>query len=210
MIYLVRHGETSFNRDRLGLGRADPPLTDLGRRQAAAVAERLAREPVTQVLASPLARALETARAIADQHALAPDVRAGLTELDAGEADGVPLSELSLRHGEFLQRWMGSAPADVPMPGGESVRDVARRLAGVIEELRQAADESVVVVSHNFVLKTLVCELLQIDLHRFRAIAVDLASVSTLAMTRRGPSIVSLNDCCHLDRLNLDPAERSL
>jgi broad specificity phosphatase PhoE len=210
MIYLVRHGETSFNRDGLGLGRADPPLTDLGRRQAAAVALRLAREPVTRVLSSPLARATETARAIAGEHHFALEIRAELTELDAGEADGVPLSELRSRHGNFLDRWMGSTPADVPMPGGESVRDVANRLAGFVEELRQSGEESIAVVSHNFVLKTLVCELLGIDLHRFRGISVDLASVSTIAVTRRGVSIVALNDCCHLYHLNLDPVERSV
>ena len=210
MIYLVRHGETSFNRDGLGLGRADPPLTDLGRRQAAAVAERLSRESVTRILSSPLARATETARAIAGTRGLALDLRAELTELDAGEADGVPLAELRVRHGEFLERWMGPMPADVPMPGGESLRDVVLRLTSVIDELRESGEESIVVVSHNFVLKALVCELLQIDLHRFRAIAVDLASVSTIATTRRGPSIVSLNDTCHLHHLNLDPAERSV
>lgn len=210
MLYLVRHGETSFNRDRLGLGRADPPLTQLGRLQAAAVGERLAPEPLTRILTSPLARAIETATAIAGERNLQVEIRPELTELDAGEADGVPLSELRTRHPEFLAAWMGETSADVPMPGGESLRDVAQRLSGLLEELREPAEGAAVIVSHNFVLKALVCELLGIELHRFRSIAVDLASLSTITITRRGVSIVALNDCCHLHHLNVEPAERSV
>lgn len=210
MLYLVRHGETSFNRDGLGLGHADPPLTDLGRMQAAALGARLAPVPLSRILSSPLTRSVETARAIAGERGVEVETRSELIELDAGEADGLPLASLRERHPGFLEAWMGDAPADVPMPGGESLRDLAARLAPLVAELKSPSEGHVAVVSHNFVVKTLVCELLGIDLHRFRAIATDLAGLSTISVTVRGASIVALNDCCHLHDLNVGQASRSV
>lgn len=210
ILYLVRHGETAHNRDGLGLGHADPPLTELGRAQAAALGARLAEVPVSRILSSPLTRAMETARAIAGERGIPLETRTELIELDAGQADGVPLAELRHSHPEFLHAWMGDAPADVPMPGGESLRDLARRLEPLTAELRHGGDGHVVAVSHNFVIKTLVCELLGVDLHRFRAIATDLAGLSTISITHRGASVAALNDCCHLQHLNLELGSRSV
>ncbi len=210
IVHLIRHGQTSFNRDGLGLGRMDPPLTDLGRLQAAALARRLGGVPLTRILSSPLQRARETATTVAGERAVAVETHAELTEMDAGETDGLPLAELRERFPDFLREWLADDPTNVRMPGGESLREVAARLAPLVEELRQPSDEVVAVVAHNFVLKVMICELLGVEIARFRGLSVDLASLSTLAVTRRGVTIVSLNDCCHRHDLSVELQQRSL
>ena len=91
---LARHGETASNRDGLGLGLQDVPLTEKGRKQAEALAEALADAKVAAVYSSPLRRAVDTARAIASRHRLEVVVDEGLTEMDVGELDGLSFDEM--------------------------------------------------------------------------------------------------------------------
>jgi len=209
IVHLVRHGETAHNRDSIGFGRENVLLTDLGRRQAQAVADELSAAPLTRVLSSPLARAFEMAELIAAPHGIEVDVRDELIELDVGETEGIPLSVLRETHAAFLAEWMGPNGPAVRMPGGESLEDLAARIRPLIGELRGGTGE-VVIASHNFVIRVFICEALGIPLGQFRSFAVDLASISTMTLGDRRVSIATLNDCCHLERLNLDPAQRSL
>ena len=202
---LVRHGETAHNRDGLGLGREDAPLTDVGLRQTAAAVERLAPEPVDRILTSPLTRAAALARGLAERTGAPLEVREELTEMDVGETEGLPFAEMRVRFPEFLQAWRAPDPADVPMPGGESLSQVAARLGPLVDELHAFPDDSrVVVVSHNFVLRLLICRLLGLEVGVFRAFSVGLASVSTLSLRGGQASLRSLNDRWHHSR---DPNE---
>ena len=199
-LHLVRHGQTASNRDGIGLGRADVPLTERGRRQARAAVERLAREPLARVLASPLARAAAIASPLAARAGVPLETRAELIELDVGETEGLPLAEIAARFPAFADAWRGPDAVRTPMPGGESLADLAARLEPLAAELLALPDGGgdVAVVSHNFVLRVLVCRLLGVDPDAFRSLAVDLASVSTLS-TRRGRVVAErLNDRCHL------------
>ena len=202
-LHLVRHGETAHNRDGLGLGRADAPLTEHGRRQAGAAVERLAREPLARVLTSPLARAEAIARPLAERAGAPLEVRAELIELDVGETEGLPLGEIAGRFPAFVAAWRGPDAVAAAMPGGESLAQLAARLEPLAAELSALLNDGgdVAVVSHNFVLRLLVCRLLGLEPAAFRAFAVDLASLSTLSL-RRGRAVVErLNDRCHLGAL---------
>ncbi|MGI8926155.1 MAG: histidine phosphatase family protein [Tepidiformaceae bacterium] len=210
IIYLVRHGETAYNRDGLGLGRADVPLTELGQRQALAVAARLAEVPLDRVFSSPLERALSVARAIAGERGVPLDVRAELTEMDVGETEGLTFPEMRERHAPFLAEWRGPGGAAAVMPGGESLSAVDVRLQPFYSALRGTAADAVAVVSHNFVLRLLLCHLLGLELGAFRSFLLGLASVSMLSLERGEATLRLLNDSCHLDGLNLPPAARSL
>ena len=209
IVYLARHGETAHNRDGLGLGRADVPLTERGRCQAEAVAAELATRPITRVLSSPLTRALEMAKLIATVHSLEVEIRPELAELDVGDTEGVPILELRAKYADFLAEWLGPNVAAVRMPGGESLEDLAVRLRPLLAELR-GGDSRAAIVSHNFVIKVFICEALGIPLAQFRGLTIDLASLSTLTLGDRRVSVGSLNDRCHLQALNLDPPQRSV
>lgn len=196
-LYLVRHGETAYNRDGLGLGRADVPLTEAGQRQAAALGRRFANVELTRVLSSPLGRALAVASAIADGR-VTVEGRQELIELDVGETEGLPFPEMRERYPDFLREWAGPDPENVCMPGGESLGHVAERLEPLLEEVRGWDVPAVALVAHNFVNRIAICRLLGLEVNAFRAVGTDVASVTTLGIERGRVAVISLNDTCHL------------
>lgn len=201
ILHLIRHGETRYNRDGLGLGRADAPLTDSGRAQAAALGARMANEPIGRILSSPLGRCLETARAVAGGRELRIEVRHELIELDVGETEGMTFAAMRQGFPAFLARWAGPDSTNVPMPGGESIADLDARLAPLIADLREHPEEVVAVVSHNFVTKVLLCRLLGLEPELFRSLGIDLASVTSVSLRDGRTFVRKLNDRCHLEVL---------
>jgi len=177
-----------------------------------ALSRFLASEPLTHVFSSPLQRARATAEAVALPHGLAVNVRESLIELDVGETEGMTFDAVRQRWPEFGNAWLGPDVADAVMPGGESLRDLSRRLSGFVSEVKELPAESdVAVVAHNFVIKVLICELLGAGIESFRAFDVGLASKSAVTITNSGRALVGmLNDTCHLDGLNLEVEKRSV
>lgn len=148
-LYAVRHGRTAGNGVRY-VGQGDEPLDDIGRAQAQELADRLAGEPIAVVYASPLSRALDTARPFADRLGAEIRVRPGLMEIDYGAYQDVLKAERKLK----LKRNHRTEP----MPGGESLRDVHDRVAGVLAEVVAdlRAGLGVAVVAHYWSLRMLV------------------------------------------------------
>lgn len=203
MIHLVRHGETAYNRDGLGLGRADVPLTGLGMAQATAVAARLADLPIRRILTSPLQRAATIADMVADAHGIPAERLEALTELDVGITEGLPYAEMRARWPDFLRTWAGPDGWQATMPGGESLADIATRLVPLVEELRAGYEGDILVVSHNFTLRTLMCLLLGIEVSRFRSFEIGLGSLTTLTVRNGRVGVRCVNDVCHFETLNL-------
>jgi len=138
-LYLVRHGETDWNAARRIQGRTDIPLNDTGRAQARQAAELLARRRWDAVYSSPLERAHETARIIAERLGLddVTDVEA-FVERDYGEAEGMGFDELEARY-----------PEGVRAPGQETREQVAARVVPALLALaEQHPGERLVIVSH--------------------------------------------------------------
>jgi broad specificity phosphatase PhoE len=145
MLILVRHGEAVANAAGVLLGRSDSPLSDRGHSQVSALGPLFGR--VSRVVTSPLARARDTAHAIAAGLPVEVDER--WVEVDYGEYEGRTLSEIS------VTEWSGwRRNPDSPWPGGESLVDVAKRVRDSCEELfaeegaGARAEGDVVVVSH--------------------------------------------------------------
>lgn len=206
-LHLVRHGETAFNRDGRGLGQADVPLTELGERQARAVGAAFAAVPVVRILSSPLVRARTVADAVTAVSGVPVEVREALTEMDVGETEGLDFADMRNRFPDFIHQWSGPHAVETRLPGGESLRDVAVRLGPIVAEIQSIETGEVVLVSHNFVLKALLCALLGVPLENFRAFQMDLASITALTLRNGRVAVRRLNDICHLDALNLaDPA----
>jgi probable phosphoglycerate mutase len=200
-LYLIRHGETDDNIGRMALGRRDVPLNERGRAQALAVAGALrAHDGVAAVYASPLRRAVDTATPLAQALGLdiQPDDR--LIEMDIGEMDGLTLVEARERYPDFMRRWLSDEVAGAEMPGGESLAQVQERAWPAIESFRDAHESAAaVVVTHNFVLLTVLCRALHLPLSRFRKLRHDLAALSVLELTAERQAVLTLNDRCHLE-----------
>jgi uncharacterized phosphatase len=144
---LVRHGQTDWNLQKRIQGSSDIPLNDTGREQARATGALLAGRAWDAAYASPLGRAMETARVIAAATGLGePGPIAGVTERAYGEAEGLTSEEI-------LSRF----PEGVEIPGQESRAEVVSRALPALERLAQAnPGRSLIVVSHGGVISSLV------------------------------------------------------
>ena len=200
LLILVRHGETESNRERLALGREDVPLNERGRRQAAALTASLAGVPATAIYASPLRRAVETARPLAEALGLEVQVDEDLIEMAVGDLEGLSPQEMLERYGDFLREWFSTQAGSLRMPGGESLQDVQDRVWATIERLRERhPEETVVVVTHNFTIHAILCWVLGLPLASFRRLRHDLAAKAVLELRNDRAVVISLNDTCHLE-----------
>ncbi len=211
-IYLIRHAETVHNREGLVQGRADNPLSALGLQQAEALASAFAGLTLHGVYASPLRRAQQTAEPLALAHGVAVTVVPDLTEMDIGAMEGLSGPQLRERHPEFLRAWTSETAGSVAMPGGESLEQVQRRAGAALDQIAAATGTgSVAVVSHNFVVLTLLCRALSLPLKDFRRLRHHVAGISMIEVTASRGVVVQVNDTCHLRGAGLlgeDPWQR--
>lgn len=198
-IVLVRHGETEWNREEIFRGRADVPLNDRGRSQAAAAASALKTTRLAAAFAGPLSRALETGKAIAAPHGLECVVDAAFNDLDFGAWQGLPREEVKQRFPEAYELWKTS-PHKVRFPGGETLGDVTgRAMAGIARLAAIHAEQTVLVATHRVVCKVILCAALGLDNSRFWQIQQDTCCINRLRLGRDGIYIVeTMNDTCHL------------
>ena len=150
-LILVRHGETDWNRDGRFQGHADPPLNERGRRQAHALAEQFAREPIEAVYASDLVRAHETATIIAERLGLDVVVDPELRERDVGEWSGLTLAEIEERFPNQLDQWRSGH-----ITVGESRESLTdRALTAALRIAAAHPDGEVLLVAHGGTLRML-------------------------------------------------------
>lgn len=195
-LIVVRHGEAEGNDDHRLIGQSEVPLTEHGRRQSEALAQRLQAEPITRIVSSDLSRSLDTIGPLADALGLPPETDPRLREIDNGEWTGLLPSEIRARWPELWEAYV--AGEDVPRPGGERWRDVARRVtAGVTPLLEDAG--TVVVATHGG--PALILALwasghsVEGNIFRSRLGALHNASITVIDA---GPRLVSFNDIGHL------------
>ena len=197
LLYLVRHGETTFNAEGRIQGQADAPLSELGRRQSQAVAEVLAALPVEAVYSSPLSRALLTARRIAETHGLIVQTDPRLMELNAGAFQGRLRSELANIYPAELAQWLGG-DEDFVIPGGESRRQLTIRGCEVLRGIAAAGHREAVVVTHGGLLSVALRSLLGLR-DPLPPFSLRNGSITRVAIDERGQfSLVALNEVEHL------------
>lgn len=177
-VWLVRHGETAWSRDRLHTSITDVPLTDRGVEAGSALRERLGGRAFSLVASSPRRRALHTA-------ALAgfPDVivDADLAEWAYGSYEGISTAEIR----ETVPGW---SVWTHPSPGGESAAQVSERIDRVIRRAR-TADGDVLLFGHAHSLRVLAARWLGLEPTAGRLFRLDTGSVSVLGYERETPVI---------------------
>ena len=198
LLYLVRHGETDWNREDRWQGHHDRPLSVVGRAQAAAAARRLLRERLTQIHASDLKRASETAQIIAGACALEVRAVRALREVDVGNWAGLTRSEAKARFPEgYARRRAGGTGWE----GGESYEEMGRRVGAYVKELLDAAPGSarIALVCHSGVIRMLVVQALGLAVYdRSRIGGNDHGALSVLRARGGKWSLRLYNDACHL------------
>ena len=200
-IILVRHGETMANKAQLVLGTSDVPLTELGRDQAKAAAQKISlMEPSPTILfSSPYQRAKETAGYISNVIGLNPIFIDGLKEMNSGEMEGIKASEMDDKYPEYMKNWRRDHSTARP-PGGETLEEVHSRAWKSILNIFNEYDESlVVVVAHLFPIQGILCNVLGIKSNNFEKLVIDLGSLSYIEIQSNSYRLLRMNDICPID-----------
>lgn len=188
-IFLVRHGETEWSRDRKHTSRTDLPLTPVGCQHAQKLARRLAGESFSLVLTSPLLRARETARlaGLLDRAEVTDDLR----EWDYGEYEGLTTAEIRAAGQPEWDVWHGCSP------GGEGPDDVGVRADRVLERTA-AVDGDVALFAHGHVLRVLGARWIGLPAVGGSHLALGTATLCVLGHERETSVLERWNDDGHL------------
>jgi phosphoserine phosphatase len=193
-VFLVRHGETDWTRERRLMGQRDLGLNADGLNQALAAAMALKGVEITEVISSPLLRAMQTAEVLAGlcDMDVARDPR--LIEMALGRWEGMPYDAALVDPG--YQAFFDD-PEGTPVPGGERVTDVRDRAAAAIQQTLadNPSRSNLIVVSHASVIRVLLAHYLGLGLANFHRLRVGPGSLSVLrfADDRELPRILALN-----------------
>jgi len=158
---------------------------------------RLKESTIDAIYSSSLIRALETSKAIARFHQLPVQVEYNLRELEVGELEGITLDQLGTDFTDFLIQWRQNGGI-TKLPGGESLIDLQNRVWQIIQNIIEKYQGSVVIVSHYFVILTIICTALNIPLTCLRRLRIQAASISILDFSDSHPCLYRFGDTCHL------------
>jgi len=197
-LLLVRHGETELNSSERYWGRTDVTLSAAGLRQAERLRDRLATEKLNAVYSSDLRRASLTADTIASRHKLEVITCPELREIDFGQLEGLTFDQIGRLYPEVTRLWMERSP-ELKYPGGESIYQLNNRVSDFMRRLeKHANEETILIVAHSGVLRTLACQLLGIEPQHRWQIRLDLASLTVIETYPQGAILTLLNDVSHL------------
>jgi broad specificity phosphatase PhoE len=202
-LLLVRHGETEWNKLGKFQGQQDIAMNARGLAQAQETARAVAAEASTCLYSSPLCRTMQVAEEIS-RFAGPPVVPVpGLKELDLGDLEGVTGQEMRTRWPEVYAAWRKD-PSSVVMPNGESLVQLQDRAWQSVLEMEQAHSDSdtLVIVSHNFTIRTIIGKVLGMPLTNFHRMTLDLSSICTLESNDGSRRLVCYNSTSHLSPSN--------
>jgi probable phosphoglycerate mutase len=182
IVYLVRHGESEFNRLGVFRGTVDVPLNEHGGLQAEALSRALAKTSLTAIYSSPLARAVDTAHAVALPHDLGVEIDEHFTNIALGVWQGKPKTDVAVQFPDEWNLWK-TTPEKLLIPGGESLGEVRERAWGrVVQLVKHDRDgESIAIVTHRSIIKAILGAAVGLETDYFWKFHIDTASFSTLA-----------------------------
>ncbi len=194
-LIFVRHGQTSYNQNRVMQGSIDVPLNGRGRAQARAVAKRLAGEKIDLMYASPMRRARETAEEITRLHPGLPiEFIPAIVEQSFGSFEGKPIA--------VWHEWRKTRPdpglIHERSHGGEAWDDVDARIAPFASKLLAIKGKTVVIVSHGGVSRVVISRILGIPLEHSRSLFMDNAAICEVVVAHDFTKLASFNDTRHL------------
>ncbi len=200
-IYLVRHGESTWNGQQRIQGRSNPSLSARGLQQSAAVARRLRRLPVDRLVTSPLRRARQTAEAVGRSVGKRIEIAPELAEIALGEWEGLTSQMVDRRYNGRYQRWL-AAPSATRVPGAETIAAFRRRVARAFQRLIVDADgaKQLCLVTHGGVITAILSEIWQADFDRLLIqLRLDNTGVTLIEAEGQRQYVMYVNDTSHLN-----------
>lgn len=205
-LLLARHGLTDLTGPVLAGRTPGVHLSDAGRAQAAALAERIAGVRLDAIVSSPLERCRETAEAVAAGRGLPVETDERLLECDYGDWTGRELKELAK---DPLWPVVQAHPSAAVFPGGEAMTAMQYRAVAAIRGWNRRLGEKAVylVCSHGDVIKAIVADALGLHLDQFQRITADPAALTVIRYAPLRPFVLKLNDMGEL-KLSEDSEEK--
>jgi broad specificity phosphatase PhoE len=206
-VYLVRHGQTEWNRELRFRGRADIPLNENGHKQASAIADTLKDKGINAIYTSPLRRSIETARPVAVVFRIETTTVQGLIDINYGEWEGLAYDEVRQRYADLYRQWE-ERPDLVTFPNGESLDDARRRAFSAFTEIvEKNRGKSILIIPHRVINKVLLCALLGLSNSYFWRIRQDTGCINVIEYSDRRFVLVTMNDTCHLRGMSTEMAQ---
>ncbi len=208
-LWLIRHGESIGNREKIYQGQNDLPLSPLGHHQASLLAERLASLqeilPFSAIYSSDLQRAMQTAIPVSQAIGLPVRNRTGLREIDVGAWSGLTFADIQHR---FPDEWAASYPVmdpDLVRGGGESYRQAQERVMRSLGEIAQNhLGERVLVFFHGGVMQAALAHIMHLPLPNKRFLQTANTSISRVRLSPANGIlnglILGMDDVAHLER----------
>ena len=202
-LVLVRHGETEWNKLGKFQGREDIALNARGLAQAKETAQAVIEWQHSAVYSSPLKRTMQVAEEISRLSGKPVEQVPGVQELSLGDLEGVTGEEMRSGWPEVYAAWRDD-PASVAMPNGESLSQLQERAWNALVELEQShmQDEALILVSHNFAIRSMIGKILGMPLSNFHRMSLNLSSICTVEVDQRGRRLSSYNSTSHLSPEN--------
>jgi len=193
-LWLIRHGETPWNREARAQGQSDPPLSELGVQQAERLAQRLAGVTFDAVYASDLARARYTARLVLPAAEIKLDKR--LREIHFGDWEGKVWLELEGADKAALDAWFKD-PYRRRAPGGESYEDLLARVSEWLKSLPKTG--RVVAFAHGGTIRSALYHFTGLPHDQSWRFHVDTGSITRIIIGDQGAILTTVNDTAHLE-----------
>lgn len=191
-IYIIRHGETDWNREGIYQGQTDTSLNENGRQTARELGKILSRINFSAIYSSDLLRARETAEIINDFLNVPIYYTQDLRELDFGDWTGISIWKMGEKDPELFKKWQED-PWNISPPGGETFRELTERVIRVLEEItKRHKSENILVVSHAGPIKAMIFGLLSatgkaywnIKISHSTVVIIDKDTDYTISMTK--------------------------
>jgi broad specificity phosphatase PhoE len=195
--FLIRHGETEFNRLGIFRGRYEVDLNDRGRRQAGEIGAVLESEGIDFIFTSPLSRAVETAEIVSRSIGVEYRIDEAFNNISLGEWQGVEKKKIQHDFPEEWKLWTTN-PENLLIPGGETVEQVRQRSFARLVEITGEGGTTFAVVTHRSVIKTLAASILGVSPPYFWKFYIDNAAYSVFGYDDAGFTLLSWNNNNHL------------
>ena len=200
-IYLVRHGQTAWNKVGRWQGNQEVPLDEVGIEQTMKLASKLSQYRVGKIYASPLKRVAMSADILREKIGGEIVYSQGLREVHLGEWEGYTSDEIIENYGELFHVWVENPAAQIGF-GVENILDLQDRAYKEFEEIASHEKEDIIIVSHGTWTRCLLCKLLNIPLENRRGFEVSNTGISVIDCdaAERPPrfTVITLNDVSHL------------
>jgi len=197
-IYLVRHGQTSWNLEGKTQGSKDSILTSLGLKQAEMLGQRLNKIQFDAIYCSPLKRARSTAQIISNMQNLECILDDRLVEMNFGEWEGLTSVEIQKNYPDNFKVWR-EQPHIAKIPKGETLEIAQSRMIEFVNNIIESDKQNILVVSHGTTIRLLLLNILSMDLKHYYKLKQDNCAINLIECRPYGPVLIKYNDTCHLD-----------